>query len=269
MDLSKHGMELLCDFEGKHKKQPNGTYKAYRCPANVPTIYAGLTRGVYDGMVVTEAQGEKMLAKELAATEDAVERLTKVPLNQNQFDALVLLVYNIGVGAYQKSTLLKQLNKGNYDAVPAQMMRWVNGGGKKLSGLVRRRRAEAALFMAPVEFNTEPATLDEPDEEAAPNMPQAVTEAKPPVAEVVKQSWTIRGAVAALGGAGVQVYQWALSGATEAGVEATNMKTAFGPWEALFEAMKANMGLIAAGFVLMGCVIVIVRRISDHQEGRS
>ena len=82
--------------------------------------------------------------------EKAIKRQVKVPLSQNQFDALVCLVYNIGERGFAKSTLLTKLNKGLYDEVPEQILRWnkatVDGNLQTLRGLTRRRSAEAALF---------------------------------------------------------------------------------------------------------------------------
>ncbi len=69
-----------------------------------------------------------------------------VPLTQNQFDALTSFTYNTGEGAFSRSTLLKQLNAGNYNAVPGEMGKWVYGGGRRLQGLVNRRAAEAATW---------------------------------------------------------------------------------------------------------------------------
>jgi hypothetical protein len=88
----------------------------------------------------------KILASDLVKFEDGVDNLVKVPLKQNQFDALVSFAFNVGLGALGKSTLLKKLNAGQYDAVPAELMKWTKAGGKELPGLVRRRRAEAALW---------------------------------------------------------------------------------------------------------------------------
>ncbi len=262
MDICANGMRLLLEFEGKHKKIADGRYKAYKCPAGVWTLYAGLTKGIKEGMICTESEGERMLRRELVIYEDAIERLVKVPLNQNQFSALTLLVFNIGVGAFQKSTLLKLLNEGKYSAAAGQFERWVNGGGRKLPGLVRRRKAEAALFMTPV-ANEKPTPTEEPD------MPQAVEEAKPSVTEIVGKSWTIRGAVAALLGGVTKVYEWSLSGAAEAGQEAGKMKQSLSGWDALLSFAGANMGLLAAGLVVAGCCVVIARRIHDHREGRA
>lgn len=255
MDLSDRGMKMLLAFEGKHKKLPDGRYKSYRCPANVKTIYAGLTRGVTDGMVITEEQGEKMLRKELNTFEDAVERLVVVPLNQNEFDACTLLSFNIGVGAFQKSTLLKLLNQGKREAAAAQFMRWVNGGGKKLPGLVKRRAAEAALFCEP---EAEDATTE--------MLPQVVAPAVPSVPTIAKESKTFQmsalGIIATTFG---QAWEWLFGVAKEAGPEVVTNQTALSPFNALLTTVGANMGLIAAVIAIGTLVIVIQRKIASER----
>lgn len=277
MDISPRGVEFIVSFEGKHKLLPDGTYKAYLdtlAKPNVWTIFCGLTKGVGPNTCITEDQGNAMFRKELAVFEDAVEKHVTVPLNQNQFDALVSFVYNCGPNALKTSTLLKRLNAGKYAEVPAQLARWNKAGGKVWPGLTRRRAAEGALFMEPAEAGAPEeivVRVEEGREITLPEtaMPQRVEESKPQVKEVVASSWTIRGALAAIGGTLVQVYDWSLSGASEAGVEAVKLKSALGPWEALFAALKANMALLAAGFVLIGCAVVITRRIKGHLEGRT
>ena len=99
-------------------------------------------------MTITQEQAEEMLRDEMAEYEGYVNRLVTVELNQNQFDAMVSWVYNLGGGNLASSTLLKVLNAGDYDGVPAQIMRWNKAGGKVLEGLTRRRQAEADLFVA-------------------------------------------------------------------------------------------------------------------------
>ena len=277
MNISQRGVDFIVSFEGKHKLLSDGRYQAYldtlAKPA-VPTIYCGLTKGVKMGMVLTKDQCDAMFARELAIYDNAVDDLVKVPISQNAHDALTSFTYNCGVGALKGSTLLKMLNQGRYEQAAAQFARWNKAGGKVWPGLVRRRAAEAALFLEPDPIE-EPRKIavSRPDggEKHLPEtaMPQRVEESKPPVTEVVASSWTIRGALAAIGGTLVQIYEWSLSGASEAGVEAGKLKVALGPWEALFSALKANMGLLAAGFVLAGCAVVIARRIQGHREGRT
>ena len=87
-----------------------------------------------------------MLEVELEEYENYVNTAVTVPLSQNQFDALVSWVYNFGNGNLTSSTMLKVLNAGDYEEVPAQIKRWNKAGGKVLEGLTRRRQAEADMF---------------------------------------------------------------------------------------------------------------------------
>tara|TARA_Y100000766_G_scaffold282543_1_gene296070 strand:- start:1223 stop:1648 length:426 start_codon:yes stop_codon:yes gene_type:complete len=139
MNTSQNGIDLIKHFEGCE-------LKAYKCPAGVWTIGYGHIKGVQEGDVITEQQADEMLVEELHEYENYVNTLVDVPLNQNQYDALVSWVYNLGGGNLKASTLLKVLNAGDYDNVPEQIMRWNKAGGKVLEGLTRRRQAEADLF---------------------------------------------------------------------------------------------------------------------------
>jgi lysozyme len=139
MNTSQNGIDLIKHFEGCE-------LYAYKCPAGVWTIGYGHTKDVEPGMQITEDDAHNMLVEELNEYETYVNTLVSVPLNQNQFDALVSWVYNLGGGNLKASTLLKVLNSGDYEGVPAQIMRWNKAGGKVLEGLTRRRQAEADLF---------------------------------------------------------------------------------------------------------------------------
>lgn len=169
--LSEEGKRLIFSFEGRHKLTEDGRYAAYLCPAGVPTIYAGLTEGVQIGMVITEAEGEALFAKEIAKHEAAVNRLVTVEISQNEFDALVSLSYNIGMGGLSGSTVLKRLNKGDRGGAAEAFKMWDKAtvGGKltSLPGLISRREREAALFLKPGSA---------PD---APYMPHVVLETVP------------------------------------------------------------------------------------------
>ena len=147
MHMSPEGMNaLLKKFEGCK-------LKAYRCPANVCTIGYGHTSAagapqVADGMIITQADAEDILKRDIVKYEIAVMDLVKVKLTQNQFDVLVDFAYNAGVGNLKSSTMLKKINSGDLDAVPAELMKWTKGGGKVLPGLVRRRQAAGAWWSA-------------------------------------------------------------------------------------------------------------------------
>ena len=98
--------------------------------------------------IITQQKAEDLLKADLIIHENNVSKLVKIPLNQNQFDALVSFEYNIGYGNFASSTLLKDLNAKNYIKAAGQFERWVYGGGKKLKGLENRRKAEKELFIS-------------------------------------------------------------------------------------------------------------------------
>jgi len=119
-------------------------------PNDVPTIGYGHTKGVKLGMTITKAQAEQFLKEDLIWVDNAIARLVKVSLNQNQYDALGSLIYNIGEGAFQTSTLLRKLNSGDYQGAADQFLRWNKQKGKVLNGLTTRREKERVLFLTPV-----------------------------------------------------------------------------------------------------------------------
>lgn len=99
---------------------------------------------------LTEQQCWDLLDLDLSGSEAVVNEAVKVSLNQNQFDALVSFVFNVGDGAFRGSTLLRLLNQGQLDQVPAQLQRWVRDNGQVVQGLVNRRNKEIALWNTPV-----------------------------------------------------------------------------------------------------------------------
>jgi len=139
MNISEEGLSLLKKFEGCR-------LEAYLCSANVPTIAWGRTKNVYLGDTCTQEQANEWLKEEMPEYEGYINDNVEVELNQNQFDAMVCWVYNLGAGNLRSSTLLKVLNNGEYDEVPSQIKRWNKAGGRVLEGLIRRRDAEAAMF---------------------------------------------------------------------------------------------------------------------------
>lgn len=165
MKISEEGLRLIKSFEGYHRRLKDGRCVAYRCPANVWTLGYGCTEGIREGMTWTQEEAEEALLREIAKFEAGVDRAVTVEINQNEFDALVSWSYNCGLGALQRSTLLRKLNKGDRAGAAREFAKWNKGGGRVLPGLVSRRAREAALFLKPAE---------RPDE---PSMPQRVEEA--------------------------------------------------------------------------------------------
>jgi lysozyme len=146
---------------------------AYLCPAGVWTIGYGSTGPhVREGMTITEAQADALLVQDLARFEAAVSRLVTVPLTDGQFGALVSLAFNIGIGAFGKSTLLRKLNAGDYTGAQEQFHVWRRAGGKVLPGLVNRRAAEAALFGRGEYVSSNTVEPDEPPSQRVTNAAQ-------------------------------------------------------------------------------------------------
>jgi len=139
-DVSQEGLDLIKKYEGFRED-------AYKCPAGVWTIGYGSTKGVEKGDIITEARADIKLNKYIDENvETVIDRYVKVPLNQNQYDALGSFIYNLGETNFKDSTLLKKLNGKNYEGAANEFKRWNKANGKVLRGLVKRRAEEADLF---------------------------------------------------------------------------------------------------------------------------
>ena len=134
------GVSLIKSFEGLR-------LRAYQDAVGVWTIGYGTTRGVKPGQEISEAQAESLLKTDLDRFEAAVNQSVRVPINDNQFAALVSFTYNVGSGALKSSTLLRKLNRRDIYGASREFPRWNRAGGRVLAGLTRRRKAEQALFL--------------------------------------------------------------------------------------------------------------------------
>jgi lysozyme len=139
---SEQGFALTKNFEGLH-------LKAYRDCAGVWTIGNGHTGPALSaGDVIDAVEAEQLLHADIAEAVACVNRAVNVNLSQNQFDALVDFCFNAGRGNFLQSTLLRKVNAEDFEGAAAQFGLWVHAGGEVVPGLVRRRKAEAALFIA-------------------------------------------------------------------------------------------------------------------------
>ena len=141
MKTSDRGIELIKAHEGFLSH-------AYRCPAGRWTIGYGHTGGVKSGDVVTQAQATVLLTGDIVTAEKAVS-VAGLKLAQNQFDALVSFVFNVGAGNFNRSTLLKYA-RANVDdpRIRLEFSKWIYADGKVLPGLVKRRKAESDLYFS-------------------------------------------------------------------------------------------------------------------------
>jgi len=139
MKISQEGLSLIKKFEGCE-------LKAYKCAAGVWTKGYGSTKGVKEGDTLTQEEADDLLLHEMDEYEGYVLDAVEMPMSQHQFDAMVSWTFNLGPSNLKASTMLKVLNNGAYEDVPAQIKRWNKANGKVLEGLIRRREAEALLF---------------------------------------------------------------------------------------------------------------------------
>ena len=150
MKISNEGINLIKFFEGCPTDK-DGNVVSYRCAANKATIGYGSLKlidgsPVEDGMTISKQDAEDLLAHELHEYEGYINDMVEPDLSQNQFDALVSWVFNLGPSNLRASTLLKKLNAKDWTDVPNQIKRWNKVAGVPNEGLIKRRNAEALLF---------------------------------------------------------------------------------------------------------------------------
>lgn len=140
---TENGLNLI-------KRYEKLALRTYICPAGYPTIGYGHVVKIAEAESfkngITESQADVFLEVDVAVAERAVLRLITAPLTDGQFDALVAFTFNLGSGALQRSTLRRKVNREEHDDVPAELMKWVWAGGRKLNGLIRRRKSEILLY---------------------------------------------------------------------------------------------------------------------------
>jgi GH24 family phage-related lysozyme (muramidase) len=259
---------------------------AYVCPAGVVTIGYGTTRWdlktpIKMGETITHEEAERQLAIEVQRCTDAVAEAVKVPLSQNELDALVSWAYNVGTGwitgrGHTQATLIKLLNQGKYEAVPGQLLLFCRTtGGKRLDGLYTRRKEEAQMWLAHDHAAVVAAAIETKlDEVASPDgslggaMPQAVapvpamTAAKAVVSSPTVGAASI-GLLAGIGQAASSLWSWL----TDAGQQITAAQGASGPFGELFKALHINMANVTLTIIIGALVFVGVRHVMQKREG--
>jgi len=143
MNYSKNGLHLTENFEGLR-------LTAYPDPATHGdpwTIGYGSTKEVHQGMVITQEQAEQRLMDDVQSACNVVNSKVHTDLTQNEFDALVDFVFNCGAGNFAGSTLLRKINAGDMEGAALEFEKWTHADGKVMAGLIKRRHAEAVLFL--------------------------------------------------------------------------------------------------------------------------
>ena len=209
MHVSARGRALIKQFEGFRAD-------AYQDVVGVWTIGYGFTRGVQPGQHMTVAQAEARLITELLGYEQAVLGGCTLAPNQNQLDAMCSLCWNIGVGGFLRSTVLKAHNRGDAQSASRAFGLWNKAGGREWAGLTRRRAAEAALYLEPVPGVVRrvvegaiPAAeaAEPPPPPPAQAMPQQVDPESSLASSGINRAATVAGTTAATVGAVSQIKQ--------------------------------------------------------------
>lgn len=183
MKTSERGIKLITEFEGFRSE-------AYLDVVGVPTIGYGFTENVKLGDTITRAEAAERLRKELAKYEKGVLDACTIQPNQNELDAFVCFAFNVGVGGFRKSSVLRSHNRGDKQAAARAFALWANAGGKVFPGLVRRRAAEAALYLEPCAQGLEATPVLD--------MPQMVDEERPMGASNINRASLVAGSTAAV-----------------------------------------------------------------------
>ena len=188
MAINAAGLDLIKRFEGLRTE-------AYDDGFGTWTIGYGHTAGVVPGQRISPAEAERILADDLTTFEARVRQLCTEPPNSNQLAAMVSLAFNIGVGAFQRSTALRKHNARDYVGAAEAFKLFRRAGGREVAGLLRRRNAEAALYLTPV--NAETPGVQTVDPEVTPSPAATPDNNRGPLANLAAQ---VAAAVIALAG---------------------------------------------------------------------
>lgn len=173
MTINQAGLDLIKEFEGFRAE-------SYRDPVGVWTIGYGTTAAAdvgiapNAGMKISKADAEMYLARAIDKFAAQIDPKITRPINENERAAFLSLAYNIGPGAFAKSSALRKFNEGDKAGAANAILLWNKAGGKVLAGLVRRREAERALFLRPVQPSQEPPFRNNPPQEAPAPVPQPI-----------------------------------------------------------------------------------------------
>lgn len=206
LHISPAGLDIIKEFEGWYPK-------AYKDPVGVWTIGWGTTGiDAQPGRVITKEQGTEFLRRDLLEVEEQIKDVVKVALNQYQFDALCSFVYNVGIGNFSKSTMLKMINRGNFDAAAGQFALYNHARDRNtgryvvLAGLTRRRAEESSLFQQPIGTERSPIAddsvfdLEDPNSHDASIQPESPRKVDGAWGQVIKNSDTFKGLVTTIVG---------------------------------------------------------------------
>jgi lysozyme len=208
-ELNKTSLSLIESFEGLK-------LTAYQDSVGVWTIGWGHTKGVKRGQKITREEAEEFLREDLAEAAHGVEKAIKVDIGDNEFGACVSLAFNIGVGAFAGSSIVRYINRNQFDRAADAFLNWNHAGGEVVKGLTRRRQAERKLFLTPDEEAHTLTTSPDNDPPATPppagadpeQVSPPATEAKVVVAAQPEKSGALKSLWVTISGTVLAVLAW-------------------------------------------------------------
>lgn len=212
------------------------------------TIGYGFTEGVAPDDTITEAEADARLCRELTRYADEVRASLTRPATENELAAMVVLAWNIGVAGFRRSSVLRAHNRGDREAAARAFALWTKAGGKVEPGLVRRRAAEAVLYLTPPAADLRPDPIEPepvPVPKPALDIPQTVDMERPLFQSRIIRTSTVSGTVAGL--------TLAAEGARAVG----DIRASLGDW----------LPYVALAVVVVGCAIILWERVKMRREG--
>lgn len=259
--INQAGLELVKSFEGLR-------LNAYQDSVGVWTIGYGSTKGVKRGQRITEEEAEELLREDLATAERGVESAITEDITDNQFAACVSLAFNVGVGAFRKSSIVKYINAGDVLLAADRFLLYNRAGGRVLAGLTRRRKAERALFLTEDEQPDEPILNGEvePAPEAGETTTEKVTTTvvEKPGSTVVEK---ISSSVSTLAG-NEHVKEVASSGFGKLSLKVAGGSAAVGVLSAVGSWWKQNWQGVVFTLVFLGIAYLIYREIHRNKHAQ-
>jgi lysozyme len=254
-ELNKASLSLIESFEGLK-------LSAYQDSVGVWTIGWGHTKGVKRGQKITREEAEGFLREDLAEAAHGVEKAIKVDISDNEFGACVSLAFNIGVGAFAGSSIVRYINRNQFDRAADAFLNWNHAGGKVMPGLTRRRQAERKLFLTPDEEAHTLTTSPDNDPPATPPPAGADPEqVSPPATEPAADTPDVTVEATAVGKSGAKKSIIATIGA---GI--TALGVSFGDMAAqAYGAVKASPVVAISLLAILGAIVAIYWKFSDRQ----
>lgn len=255
--INEAGFDLIRDFEGLR-------LNAYQDSVGVWTIGFGSTKGVKRGQRITEEEAEELLREDLSTAESGVENALTEDVTDNQFAACVSLAFNVGVGAFRKSSIVKYINSGDALLAADRFLLYNKAKGKTLAGLTRRRKAERALFLKDDEPHTAPiknGTVEEAPTASSTEVTKVTSVEKTAEGTETKETTFVEKIAS-----NDKIKEIASTGMSAIGTRAANTAVSAGTGATIWAFITGNWIALAAGVIFIVGGIFVWRTVYKQRQ---